>query len=88
MIPCKYEDQIKALKIIEAGIFERPRYKVIHNWFGEGITLYGGRKNFTDMMLEKGEKFEEISLWMGNRTLDRTYRDYKDRLKTNYEDAA
>jgi len=34
------------------------------------------------------EKFEEISMWMGHTTLDRTYRDYKDRLKTSYENAA
>jgi len=88
VIPVKYPEQEKALTIIQAGKFRRPIYKVMHNWFGEGVTLYGGRKNFTDMMLGKGEKFEMISLWMGHRNLDRTYRDYKDRLKTDYDDAA
>lgn len=87
VIPLKYKEQEKAFKIIEAGNFRKPIYKVMHNWFGEGITHYGGRKGFTDLMLEKGEKFEEVSMWMGHTTLDRIYRDYKDRLKTSYEDA-
>lgn len=85
VIPLKYKEQNKALELIEAKDFKRPSYKVVHKWFGDGITLYAGRKNFTDMMLENGEKFEEVSMWMGHRTLDRTYRDYKDRLKTSYE---
>lgn len=87
-IPIKYKEQEKALQMIMSGNFRRPIYKVMHNWFGEGITLYGSRKNFTDMMLEKGEKLEQISLWLGHRSIDRTWQDYKDRLNTDYEDAA
>lgn len=86
VIPVKTKEQNRALAMIEAQTFKRPIYKSMHSWF-DGVTLYGGRKGFTDLMLERGEKFEEISLWMGHRTLDRTYRDYKDRLKTSYEDA-
>lgn len=87
VIPLKHEDQTKALEIIESGNFRQPSHNVMHTWFGEAVTPYGGRKGFTDLMLEKGEKFAEISMWMGHTTLDRTYRDYKDKLKTSYEDA-
>lgn len=88
VIPLKFKEQTRAMELIESGNFRQPIYKVMRNWFGEGITPYGGRKGFTDLMLEKGQKFEEISMWMGHTTLDRTYRDYKDRLKTSYEDAS
>jgi hypothetical protein len=36
------------------------------------IDLYGGRKGFTDLMLSKGNTIENISIWMGHSTLDRT----------------
>lgn len=88
IIPVIYPEQRKILSLIEGGMkcVRRPILKVMRNHFTEGITLYGGRKNFTDMMLNKGHKFEQISQWMGHTTLDRTYRDYKNRLKTNLED--
>lgn len=86
VIPIIYPEQKRTLEVIESKKFRRPIYKVMHKYFGGNITLYGGRKNFTDMMLNKGQKFEQISQWMGHMSLDRTYKDYKDRLKTNYED--
>lgn len=86
VIPVKYPQQERAVSIIKTGQFRRPIYKVMHRWFGEGVTLYGGRKNFTDMMLDKNEKLEQISLWLGHRNIDRTWRDYKDRQKTDYGD--
>jgi hypothetical protein len=44
-------------------------------------ALYGGRKGFTDLMLSKGNTIENISIWMGHSTLDRTWRSYKQKMK-------
>jgi hypothetical protein len=47
----------------------------------QGGILYGGRKGFVDLMLSKEQTFENISVWMGHSTLDRTWRSYKQRRK-------
>lgn len=50
-------------------------------YFGPGVTLYAGRKGFSDLMLSRGQSFENISIWMGHSTLQRTWRSYKSRRK-------
>lgn len=80
-IPIIFEQQEFALRIIESGNFKRPLIKTIKNHFGEGTGLYGGRKGFSDLMLSKGQVFENISIWMGHSTLDRTWKSYKRRRK-------
>lgn len=80
-IPIIFEQQEFALRIIESGVFKRPLTKTIRKHFGQGTTLYGGRRGFVDLMLSKRQALENISIWMGHSTLDRTWRSYKQRRK-------
>jgi hypothetical protein len=80
-IPIIFEQQEFGLRIIQSGSFKRPLLKTMRKHFSSGITLYGGRKGFTDLMLSKGQTFENISVWMGHSTLDRTWKSYKQRRR-------
>jgi hypothetical protein len=80
-IPILYEEQEFAMRIIESGNFKRPLVKTMRQYFSKDIDLYGGRKGFTDLMLSKGNTIENISIWMGHSTLDRTWRSYKQKMK-------
>jgi hypothetical protein len=80
-IPILYEEQEFALRIIQSGQFKRPLIKTMRNYFSKDIDLYGGRKGFTDLMLSKGNTIENISIWMGHSSLDRTWRSYKQKQK-------
>ncbi len=66
-IPLIYDQQRRALRILKTREFERPSIKTIKRLFGPNISRYGGRKGFTDLMLEKGHSLEAISQWMGTR---------------------
>ncbi len=79
--PILFEEQEFALRIIKTQSFQRPLVKTLHHYFGKGIDLYGGRKGFVDLMLSKGHTLENISVWMGHSTLDRTWRSYKQRRR-------
>lgn len=83
-IPCILREQRDALKVIESGEFKRPLPKTVSNHFGEGVTLYGGRKGFTDLMLSKGQKLEDISTWMGHTSIERTWKSYKNRQSVSF----
>ena len=78
-IPILFEEQEFALKIIGAKIFKRPIGKTMKKYFGRGTDLYAGRKGFTDLMLSRGQSLENISIWMGHSTLERTWRSYKNK---------
>jgi hypothetical protein len=80
-IPILYEEQKFALRIIQSGNFKRPLVKTMRQYFSKDIDLYGGRKGFTDLMLSRGNTIENISIWMGHSTLDRTWRSYKQKMK-------
>lgn len=80
-IPILFEEQEFALRIIQGQRFQRPLVRTVHRYFGEGIDLYGGRKGFVDLMLSRGHELENISVWMGHSTLDRTWKSYKQRTK-------
>ncbi|NBW82182.1 hypothetical protein EBR21_10565 [bacterium] len=80
-IPLLFAEQEIALKILMSGKFRRPIPKTMRKRFGEGITLYGGRKGFSDLMLSLGQKLENISVWMGHATLNRTWTSYKDKKR-------
>jgi hypothetical protein len=80
-IPIIFEEQRFALRIIKSKLFQRPVLKTVHRHFGHGIDLYGGRKGFSDLMLSRGQALENISIWMGHSTLDRTWRSYKQRRR-------
>ncbi|MBI3294022.1 MAG: site-specific integrase [Deltaproteobacteria bacterium] len=80
-IPILYDEQHFALQIAESGHFRRPLRKTLRKHFGCGVTLYAGRKGFTDLMLSKNQSLENISVWMGHSSLQRTWRSYKQRRK-------
>jgi hypothetical protein len=80
-IPILYSEQEVGLKILEEGVFKRPLVKTVREHFGKDISLYGGRKGFTDLMLSKGNSLESISIWMGHSTIGRTWKSYKNRRK-------
>lgn len=80
-IPILFDQQEFGVRIIESGNFRRPLLKTMKKYFERGTTLYGGRKGFSDLMLSRGHSIENISVWMGHSTLDRTWRSYKRRRK-------
>ncbi len=78
-IPILFDEQYFALKIITDQNFKRPIVRAIHQYIGKGHDLYGGRKGFVDLMLSRNQSLENISIWMGHSTLDRTWRSYKNK---------
>lgn len=78
-IPILFDEQRFALRILKSGNFKRPISKTMKKYFGKGVDLYGGRKGFTDLMISKGQILENISIWMGHSTLNRTWKNYKSR---------
>ena len=78
-IPIIFDEQHFALKIIENKNFKRPLTKTIRKYFGDGHDCYAGRKGFVDLMLSKNQNLENISIWMGHSTMDRTWRSYKNK---------
>ncbi len=81
LIPILYDEQREALKYLQLGAVKRPLCKTIVNIFGNGFGLYSGRKGFTDEM-EKVRKHSlvNVSSWLGHTSLDRTMRNYRNRL--------
>jgi integrase len=69
-------------------LFERPLAKTVKKYLGSNITLYGGRKGFTDLMLSINQRLENISQWMGHSTIDRTWKHYKCRTMVHYDKKA
>ncbi len=65
--------------MISDGSFKRPLAKTVRKHFGMGHDNYAGRKGFVDLMLSKGQTLENISIWMGHSTLNRTWRSYKNK---------
>lgn len=78
-IPIKYEEQLACLVIINSGNFKRPLNKTLKKYFNSQTTCYAGRKGFVDLMLSKGNSLEAISMWLGHKSLDRTWQNYKDK---------
>lgn len=88
LIPLLFKEQEVALSYLQEGKCKRPLLKTIKRVLGEGYELYAGRKGFTDMMLDKGQDLEAISAWLGHRTIDRTWRHYKNRNRVQYKKPA
>jgi hypothetical protein len=80
-IPCIYPEQVAALEMISSQKFKRPLYQTMNKVFGTDITLYGGRKNFEDMMLDRGHTLEDISMWMGHQNIQTTWTKYRNRKR-------
>ncbi len=74
-IPIIFDEQDQCLQIIFSGGFRRPLHKTVRKHCGKGIKLYGGRKAFVDVMLDKDQKIEDISQWLGYTSLGTTWAD-------------
>lgn len=86
IIPCIVPEQVRGLKLIDAGEFKRPSHtRHIKGWFSEHTTLYGGRKGFESLMLSLGQSIEDISNWMGHQSIERTWRSYKNKQTINFK---
>ena len=82
VVPIREPEQKLCLDIIASLPIHRPLNKTIGKYAkDEKITGYGGRKNFTDLMLDRGHRLEDISQWMGHHSIDRTWRSYKNRQR-------
>lgn len=82
-IPILFPEQEVALEILKSGNVKAPIYKRMNQVFGQGYGLYGGRKGFTDLMLGKGYKIEDISLWLGHTSIETTWKHYKNKNVLN-----
>ena len=80
-IPIMYPEQESALQFALSGVIKAPSYKKIHDVFGERMRLYGGRKNFLDMMLDKGQELVNISMWLGHQGIERSYTKYRNKRR-------
>jgi integrase len=77
-IPLITKQQERALEFIESGVLKRPLYKTMATVFGEGITLYGGRKGFVRLMKDHGQNVNNISQWLGHKSVNRTKFSYEE----------
>lgn len=82
-IPAFLPQQVEALKLMGQDM-KRPTPKTMANHFGERVTLYAGRKGFTDLMLNNRQSLENISTWMGHTTIERTWKSYKNRQTISF----
>jgi hypothetical protein len=80
-IPCLYPEQEKALEMVQSQMFKRPLPKTVQSRFGERYNLYAGRKAFEHEMTKRGHRLEDISLWLGHQSIERTWKNYKDRQR-------
>lgn len=87
-IPCIYSEQLKALSIIQNELLAKPLVKSIQKHIGPGINTRGGRKGFTDLMLQRGQSLEDISMWLGHQSVDMTFKRYKDKQQVRYKKPA
>jgi hypothetical protein len=83
-IPLIFKEQQEIVTILSKGEFHRPLTKTVKHHFGEGTTLYGGRKGFTDLMLSRGQSLENIAQWMGHSSIERTWKNYKSKTIFHY----
>ncbi len=79
LIPCIFEEQREAIKIIQSQELQRPLVKVIKKHLNTKLTTYGGRKGFESLLLEQGIEFNVISAYLGHQSVDRTWKNYRDR---------
>jgi hypothetical protein len=83
LIPITCKEQREALTMIGESM-KRPLAKTLTKLFGPRVGLRSGRKNFTDMMLDRGHPLEDVSAWLGHRSIQRTWTNYRDRQKLRY----
>lgn len=52
---------------------------------GEVFDLYCGRKGFTDFMISKGQSLENISMFLGHKSIQTSWKFYKDRKRVDFD---
>jgi integrase len=83
-IPVQVELQKEALKLWQLGGVERPKTTEIQSAVGPEYHLYAGRKGFEMWMSDLGETIDNISFYLGHRSLKRTLDHYKNKKITKY----
>lgn len=87
-IPVICEEQAEAIELIKKGQAKRPTPK----WLAEHLKnqvevldLYCGRKGFTDFMISKGQSLEKISMFLGHKNIQTSWKFYKDRKRVDFD---
>lgn len=83
-IPIILVEQAECVRLIQSGSFKRPLVQTVKKHIDPMLTLYGGRKGFTDFMLDRGQRLEDISEWLGHKSIDMTFRVYKNKNSVRY----
>jgi integrase len=65
---------------------KRPLVKTLKRLLQKDVGVYGGRKGFVDLMLDKGQKLENISAWLGHSTVDLTWRVYRNKKRVSFDE--
>jgi integrase len=86
-IPLFLKEQKVVIGYVEAGL-KQPLIKYLKKYLNKKAGLYGGRKAFTDLMMNKGQSLEDISQWLGHTSIDRTWRSYKDKKIVRFTNVA
>ncbi|MGZ3769537.1 MAG: hypothetical protein ACXVCR_07395 [Bdellovibrio sp.] len=87
-IPLFHPEMKNALKDIQNEIVRKPLVKTLKKAAPNlpGIGLYSGRKGFTDLMLSLNQTLENIALWMGHASIERTWKSYKAKDVINFNE--
>lgn len=90
-IPVVEAEQKQALEIIKSIAaktakdttyrWRRPLTKTIKSATAPGVTAYGPRKAFYDMMRDRGWSDIDVSAWLGHKNLKRSNTNYADPFK-------
>lgn len=85
-IPCILPEQAELLTEIKLGKpMKRPWPKTLQKHLGPGYGVYGGRKGFEKLMRSYGQKFDNISRWLGHQDPKRTERHYRETEAVEYD---
>lgn len=80
-IPALYKEQERGLEIIESQAFRRPAPQTIRKYLGEEFSSYAGRKGFEHLMTSRGHPLEVVAEWMGHQSIERTWKNYRNRKR-------
>lgn len=85
-IPAILPEQVKLIKeLAEKSPLRRPVLKTVQVRIGAEYGLYAGRKGFEKLMRANGQKFQNISRWLGHSDLQRTERNYREIEAVEYD---
>lgn len=84
-IPIIFPEQEAAARYLFETELKRPLTKTLKSYSGiETLGVYSGRKGFTDLMLERGQSLEAISSWLGHRSIEMTWKHYKNKRVSTF----